>query len=124
MLIFLVVIFLAVDIAYRVLATIVLEHIIAEELILSGTFTCEHEFQGDFQLLCSMFWTPITVWEVLVLCLSLWITVKHFHDLRKLGPLTGSTIGDCFKVLITLEPDYKRIVSCTVKYLLIYVCQR
>ncbi|KAG2109077.1 hypothetical protein BD769DRAFT_1392590 [Suillus cothurnatus] len=42
----------------------------------------------------------VGVWEVLALCLSVWVAVKHFRDLRQLGPLTGSTIGDCFKVLI------------------------
>ncbi|KAG2341251.1 hypothetical protein BDR05DRAFT_965678 [Suillus weaverae] len=41
-----------------------------------------------------------TIWEVLALCLAVWIVVKHFRDLRRLGPSTGLTIGDCFRVLI------------------------
>jgi hypothetical protein len=41
-----------------------------------------------------------TVWEVLALCLSVWIAVKHFRDLRRLDLSTGSIIGDCFRVLI------------------------
>ncbi|KAG2075451.1 hypothetical protein BDR04DRAFT_42121 [Suillus decipiens] len=47
-----------------------------------------------------MVWMLNTVWEVFVLCLSVWIAVKHFRDLRRLGPLTGSTIRDCFRVLM------------------------
>jgi hypothetical protein len=45
-------------------------------------------------------WVLDFVWEVLALCLSVWIAVKHFRDLRRLGPSTGSIIGDCFRVLI------------------------
>jgi hypothetical protein len=71
-----------------------------EELILSGIHMCSDDYEGDVQLLMSMIWTLNSVWEVLALCLSVWISVKHFRDLRRLGPLTGSTIGDCFRVLI------------------------
>ncbi|KAG1800055.1 hypothetical protein EV424DRAFT_1559390 [Suillus variegatus] len=31
---------------------------------------------------------------------SVWIAVKHFRELRRLGPSTGPTIGDCFRVLV------------------------
>ncbi|KAG2075496.1 hypothetical protein BDR04DRAFT_44542 [Suillus decipiens] len=47
-----------------------------------------------------MVWVLNTIWEVLTLCLSVWIAVKHFRDIRRLGSSTGSTIGDCFRVLI------------------------
>ncbi|KAG2369000.1 hypothetical protein BDR07DRAFT_844618 [Suillus spraguei] len=101
MLIFLVVIFLAVNIACGALAAIVLKPMVADELILSGAYyMCEYGFGGDAQLLISMVWMLNTVWEVLALCLSVWIALKHFLDLRRFGPLTGSTIGDCFRVLI------------------------
>jgi hypothetical protein len=69
-------------------------------MILSGTYMCGYEFEGDVQLLTAMNWMLFIVWEVLALCLSVWIAVKHFRDLRRLGPSTGSTIGDCFRVLI------------------------
>jgi hypothetical protein len=59
-----------------------------------------YNYEGDVQLLVSMVWTLNSVWEVLALCLSVWIAVKHFRELRRLGPSTGSTIGDCFRVLI------------------------
>jgi hypothetical protein len=71
-----------------------------EEVILSGIHMCGYDFEGDVQLLVSMVWMLNTVWEVLALCLSVWIAVKHFRDMRRLGPLTGSTIGDCFRVLM------------------------
>ncbi|KAG1809985.1 uncharacterized protein HD556DRAFT_1522404 [Suillus plorans] len=101
MLIFLVIIFLAVNIACGVIATIALKYdVVSKELILSGIHMCSDGFEGDSQLLISMIWMLNTVWEVLALCLSVWIAAKHFRDLRRLGPLTGSTIGDCFRVLM------------------------
>ncbi|KIK35415.1 hypothetical protein CY34DRAFT_812198 [Suillus luteus UH-Slu-Lm8-n1] len=91
MLLFLVIIFLAVNIACMVLVAIGLKTVAAEEVILSGMHMCSYSYEGDVPLLFSM---------VLALCLSVWIAVKHFRDLRRLGPSTGSTIGDCFRVLI------------------------
>ncbi|KAG2359375.1 hypothetical protein BDR07DRAFT_1415271 [Suillus spraguei] len=46
---------------------------------------------------CLNAWVLVTVWEVLALCLSVFIAVKHLRDLRRYDPSTGSTIGDCFK---------------------------
>ncbi|KAG1774469.1 hypothetical protein EV702DRAFT_1047637 [Suillus placidus] len=99
-LIFLVIIFLAVNIACGVIATITLKHTVGEELIISGTYMCNYGYEGDVQLLAAMIWVLNTVWEVIALCLAVWIAVKHFRDLRQLGLSTGSTIGDCFRVLI------------------------
>ncbi|KIK42343.1 hypothetical protein CY34DRAFT_805000 [Suillus luteus UH-Slu-Lm8-n1] len=62
--------------------------------------TCGYGYERDARLLASIVWMLNTVWEVLALCLSVWIAVKHFRDMRRLGPSTGSTIGDCFRVLI------------------------
>ncbi|KAG1724409.1 hypothetical protein EDD22DRAFT_465891 [Suillus occidentalis] len=100
MLLFLVIIFLAVNIACVVLAAIALKYMVAEEVMLSGIHMCGYAFEGDVQVLISMIWMLNTVWEVSALCLSVWIAVKHFRDMRRLGPSTGSTIGDCFRVLI------------------------
>jgi len=100
MLIFLLIIFLAMTIAWGVLVAIALKYTVKEELILSGAYMCEYSFKGDVQLLISMLWVLYTIWEVLALCLSFWIAVKHFRDLRRLGPLTGLTIRDCFRVLV------------------------
>ncbi|KAG1781980.1 hypothetical protein EV702DRAFT_499148 [Suillus placidus] len=111
-LIFLVIIFLAVNIASGVITAIGLKDIVAEELILSGTYTCNNGYEGDVQLLISMVWMLNTVWEVLALCLSVWIAVKHFRDLRRLGTSTGSTIGDCFSVLIKSHVLYFASFVC------------
>jgi hypothetical protein len=117
MLIFLVTIFLAINIACGVITAKGLKYVVAgkfqslmsrtqlivqssEELILSGTHVCNYGFEGNVQLLMAIVWTLNTVWEVLALCLSVWIAVKHFRDLRRLESLTGSTIEDCFRVLI------------------------
>ncbi|KAG2348164.1 hypothetical protein BDR05DRAFT_610456 [Suillus weaverae] len=100
LLIFLVLIFLAVNITCGVIAGIVLRGASAEELVLSGTHLCTYNNPGDFGFMASMIWMLNTIWEVLALCLSVWIAVKHFRGLRRLGPSTGSSIGDCFRVLI------------------------
>ncbi|KAG2107159.1 uncharacterized protein F5147DRAFT_209389 [Suillus discolor] len=99
-LIILVIIFLAINIACGIIAAIALKHTVAGELIISGMYMCNFEYEGDAQLLATMVWMLNTVWEVLALCLAVWIAVKHFRDLRRLSPSTGSTIGDCFRVLI------------------------
>ncbi|KAG2101131.1 hypothetical protein BD769DRAFT_1697337 [Suillus cothurnatus] len=112
MLIFLVVIFLAVNIACGVIVAITLENIVGEELILSGTYMCDYGSEGDTQLLPSMVWMLNTIWEVLALCFSVWIAVKHFRDLRRFGPSTGSTIGDCFRVLIQSHVLYFASFVC------------
>ncbi|KIK35664.1 hypothetical protein CY34DRAFT_811984 [Suillus luteus UH-Slu-Lm8-n1] len=111
-LIFLVIIFLAVNIACVVLAAIALKYMGAEELILSGMHMCNYYYEGDIQVLISMTWILSTVWEVLALCLSVGIAVKHFHDLRRLGLSTGSTIGDCFRVLIQSHVLYFARRAC------------
>jgi hypothetical protein len=117
MLIFLVIIFLAINIACVVFPAIGLKNVVAgkfylltcrtqligqtpEELILSDIHMCGYSFGEGVQLGISMVWMLNTVWEVLALCLSVWIAVKHFRDMRRLGPSTGSIIGDCFRVLI------------------------
>ncbi|KAG1734199.1 hypothetical protein EDD22DRAFT_973703 [Suillus occidentalis] len=105
MLSFLVIIFLGINIVCGVLTAIGLTYIVTEEIILSGVHICSSEIEGN-PLLPPMVWMLSTVWEVLALCLSGWIAVKHFRDLRRLGPLTGSMIGDCFRVLIKSHVFY------------------
>ncbi|KAG2355198.1 hypothetical protein BDR07DRAFT_1493501 [Suillus spraguei] len=112
MLIFLVIIFLAVNIACGVITAIVLKHSVGEQLILSGAHMCNFAYGEDVPLLVSMIWMLNTVWEVLALCLSAWIAVNHFRDLQRLGPSTGSTIGDCFRVLIKSHVLYFASFVC------------
>ncbi|KAG1775851.1 hypothetical protein EV702DRAFT_405006 [Suillus placidus] len=112
MLIFLVIIFLAVNIACGVITAIGLKDAVGEELILSGTYKCNYGYEGDVQLLISMVWMLNTVWEVIALCLAVWIAVKHLRDLQRLGPSTGSAIGDCFRVLIKSHVLYFASFVC------------
>ncbi|KAG1865864.1 hypothetical protein DFJ58DRAFT_911880 [Suillus subalutaceus] len=51
-----------------------------------------------------MTWILSTVWEVLALCLAVWITVKQFRELRRHS--TRGIIGDCFTVLMQTHVSY------------------
>ena len=75
---------------------------IPEELVLSGTHQCISENNGQF--LTAETWILGTVWEILVLCLAVWIVVKRCRELRQSS--TGWAIGDCFTVLITTHVLY------------------
>ncbi|KAG2104661.1 uncharacterized protein F5147DRAFT_838217 [Suillus discolor] len=106
MLMFLVIIFLAVNIFCAVIVAIALHETVMEEMILSDMHTCDYGIGSEERFLISMAWGLNTVWEVLALCLSVWVAVKHFRDLRQLGPSTGSTLGDWFRVLIQSHALY------------------
>ncbi|KAG1774452.1 hypothetical protein EV702DRAFT_524372 [Suillus placidus] len=112
MLIFLVIIFLTVNITCGVITAIVLKDTVGEELILFGMYMCSYGYEADVQLLATMIWILNTVWEALALCLSVWVAVKHFRELRRLGPSTGSTIGDCFRVLMKSHVLYFASFVC------------
>ncbi|KAG1779122.1 hypothetical protein EV702DRAFT_1044072 [Suillus placidus] len=105
MLIFLIVIFLTVTIVSRVIITLANNKIVGEELILSGIHRCTYRWEGDAQRMDIVVWALYTAWEVLALCLSLWIVVKHIHDLRRTSG-SGWTIGDCFAVLLKTHVVY------------------
>ncbi|KAG1739089.1 uncharacterized protein EDB91DRAFT_390571 [Suillus paluster] len=75
-----------------------------EALILSGNYVCNISYEGNALLLDSLTWILATVWEVLALCLSVWIAVKHFRELRRHS--AGGIIGDCFKVLVKSHVAY------------------
>ncbi|KAG0692487.1 hypothetical protein DFH29DRAFT_1073713 [Suillus ampliporus] len=118
-LILLIVVFLFVNLFNGVVAAISVRNVsgahwrIPEELILSGTYQCSINFEGDVPLLYSITWIFATIWEVLALCLAIWIAVKHFRELRR--QLAGGIIGDCFTVLMKTHVGYFAIfvtVSC------------
>ncbi|KAG2034937.1 hypothetical protein BDR03DRAFT_551619 [Suillus americanus] len=44
-----------------------------------------------------IYWSFTTAWEVLALCLAIWIAVKHFRELKR--PSTGWIVRDCFTAL-------------------------
>ncbi|KAG1766839.1 hypothetical protein EV702DRAFT_784574 [Suillus placidus] len=103
-LIFLVVIFVTIRIANAVMAAITVMHISAEEAVLSGTYQCMIGYAGDGLLLGSTTWILTTAWEVIALCLAVWIAVKHFRELRRHS--TRGIIGDCFTVLMQSHVSY------------------
>ncbi|KAG2032559.1 hypothetical protein BDR03DRAFT_1094847 [Suillus americanus] len=103
-LVFLVVIFLAVRIANAVMAAIITVLTSGEEIVLSGTYQCMISYTRDALFLISMTWIRDTVWEVLALCLAVWVAVKHFHELRRYS--TSGIIGDCFTVLMRTHVSY------------------
>ncbi|KAG2124153.1 hypothetical protein BD769DRAFT_1388950 [Suillus cothurnatus] len=103
-LIFLVVIFLAITITSVVIVAITMTQITGEEFVLSGTYECIFDFGGESQFLDSTTWILGTVWEVLTLCLAVWIAVKHFRELRQHS--TSGIIGDCFMVLMKTHLSY------------------
>ncbi|KAG1779129.1 hypothetical protein EV702DRAFT_1195643 [Suillus placidus] len=104
MLIFLIAIFLPVTITCAVLTAIVNNLVSGEELVLSGSYLCHYDYEGVVKLLISMTWILCTIWEVLVLCLAVWIVVKHFREVQQLS--TGGTIANCFKVLTKIHMLY------------------
>jgi hypothetical protein len=103
-LIFIVVIFLATKIADVVMLAILTMQMSGAEYILSGTYQCMIDYTGDFIFLDSMVSIMNTVWEVLTLCLAVWIAVKHFRELRQHS--TSGIIGDCFTVLMKTHVSY------------------
>jgi hypothetical protein len=106
-LIFLIVIFLTVNIFGVVGAVMTTTHASWEEVILSGTYLCSINFAEDTILLGSITWILGTAWEVLALCLAIWIAVKHFRELRShsAGGLIG-VMGDCFRVMMKTHMLY------------------
>ncbi|KAG2034712.1 hypothetical protein BDR03DRAFT_964321, partial [Suillus americanus] len=100
----LVVIFLAIRIANVVMVAIQVVKISGEEFVLSGTYQCMFDYGGDYGILMSVGWILDTVWEVLALCLAVWIAVKHFRELRQHS--TRGIIGDCFTVLMKTHVSY------------------
>ncbi|OAX33547.1 hypothetical protein K503DRAFT_869486 [Rhizopogon vinicolor AM-OR11-026] len=104
MLIFLVTIFLIVQISCGVMLVVVNSKTTWDEVILSGNYTCWNE--GGSQLITSITWILGTVWEIGALCLACWITVKHFRELRRLRSSRGLIIRDCLTVLAKTHMFY------------------
>ncbi|KAG2353541.1 hypothetical protein BDR07DRAFT_700412 [Suillus spraguei] len=101
---FLVVTFLAVNIFCGVAAIMLTMYYSGEELILSGTYLCLIDATGYVERLNFITWILATVWEVLILCLAVWIAVKHFRELRRES--ARGIIGDCFTVLMKTHMLY------------------
>ncbi|KAG1779126.1 hypothetical protein EV702DRAFT_1195641 [Suillus placidus] len=112
MLICLIVIAASIMITSGVVGEMVNTHVSGEELILSGTYMCTYDM-GTSELLITMIWILNIIWEVLALCLALWVSVKHFRERSRSS--AGRTVGDCFAVLIKTHMLYFAsfvVVSC------------
>ncbi|KAG2058204.1 hypothetical protein BDR06DRAFT_1004413 [Suillus hirtellus] len=103
-LIFLIFTFLADNIFDAVVAIMSTMYTSGEELILLGTYQCQINYAEDTILLNSITWILATVWEVLALCLAVWIAVEHFRELRQHS--AGGIIEDCFTVLMKTHLVY------------------
>ncbi|KAG2053904.1 hypothetical protein BDR06DRAFT_1008273 [Suillus hirtellus] len=103
-LIFLVVTFLAINTFGAVTVLISMMHTSGEEFILSGTYQCTIGYSGDSLVLYHVIWILSIVWEVLTLCLAVWIAVEHFRESRLHA--TGEIIRDYFTVLIKTHVVY------------------
>ncbi|KIK32863.1 hypothetical protein CY34DRAFT_814021 [Suillus luteus UH-Slu-Lm8-n1] len=73
------------------------------EIVISGTYQCG--FTGGNQRLITETWILTFAWEVLTLCLAVWIAVKYLRELQR--PLSArSTLGNYFRVLIKTHLFY------------------
>jgi len=103
-LVFLVVIFLAIRIANAVMAPTSMMHISVEEVVQSGAYICKIDYVGDTMRLYTITWILAIGWEILLLCLAVWIAVKHMREMRQHSP--GGIIGDCFTALMKTHVSY------------------
>jgi len=108
MLVFLVVIVLAIQIACVVIGVVIgvirVRYTLAEEEIFSGMHMCTYYIQSQGVSLTEITWILGTTWEILALCLAVWISVKHFRELQR--PSTGWAVTDCFTILIKSHVFY------------------
>ncbi|KAG2348011.1 hypothetical protein BDR05DRAFT_600717 [Suillus weaverae] len=112
MLICLIVIAASLMITSGVVGEMVNTHVSGEELILSSTYMCTYDM-GTSELPITMIWILNIIWEVLALCLALWVSVKHFRERSRSS--AGRIVGDCFTVLIKTHMLYFAsfvVVSC------------
>ncbi|KAG2036729.1 hypothetical protein BDR03DRAFT_959301 [Suillus americanus] len=101
----LVVTFLALSIVNGTIAGSVTKNSSAVVLVLSGSYVCSPSFNGNGVLLVDITWIIGIAWEVVALCLAVWIAVKHICELRRSSP-GGGILGDCFMVMIKTHVAY------------------
>ncbi|KIK39564.1 hypothetical protein CY34DRAFT_808136 [Suillus luteus UH-Slu-Lm8-n1] len=118
MLIFIVITFVAVTIACGVIAAVGSSYLIWEELVIAGTHQCFR--RGEVRVLTTIAWVIATMWEILALCLAVWIAVRHLRELQQFSR-GRRTISNWFTALIKTHVLYfaaYAAVSCfTLGYL-------
>jgi hypothetical protein len=77
---------------------------ILAEYVLSGTHICSENIPINTASFTHITWILGATWEILALCLAVWIAVKHFRELQQAS--TGWAVGDCFTVLIETHVFY------------------
>jgi len=71
-------------------------------LVLSNTYHyCVYE---AYSKIVVETWILNTVWQILALCLAVWVTATHFRGLQQQS--RGWSAGDCFGVLIKTHVLY------------------
>lgn len=74
-----------------------------EELVLSGNHQCYR--RGEVRHLTTAAWVLANMWEVLALCLAVWIAVKHIRELNR-SSRGRRTISNWFTALIKTHVLY------------------
>ncbi|OAX31485.1 hypothetical protein K503DRAFT_806032 [Rhizopogon vinicolor AM-OR11-026] len=103
MLIFLIAIYVIILAAGSFIFAIQARHTSAVEHVLSGAHLCLY-YEGGSLFSYGMDWILRLVWEILVICLAVWIAVKHFRELQR--PSTGWAVENCFTVLMKTHLFY------------------
>src|SRR5437879_10450346 len=65
---------------------------------------CSYSVPDNTLLRGEMTWVLGITWEIFALCLAVWIAVKHFREAQR--PSTGSTVEDCFTILVKSHVFY------------------
>ncbi|KAG2104411.1 uncharacterized protein F5147DRAFT_775674 [Suillus discolor] len=103
-LIFLVIALLASTIASGVMLGIGNIGISGKEFVLSGYHICLVQIDTYRMNLNHEMVIPIAIWEILAFLLAVWIVILRFYEIRQ--SQSGSTIGDCFTMLIKSHALY------------------
>lgn len=103
-LIFLVVALLASTIASGVILAMGNIGVSGKEFVLSGYHICLVQINRAKMNLNHEMVIPTAIWEILAFFLAVWIVIQRFYEMRQSS--TGSTIGDCFTMLIKSHALY------------------
>jgi len=96
MLVFLLVIFLVIQVATSVFSVITNLSNSPSTYIVTNPLS-HNSYLGGI-------WIYGLAWETIALCLAIWIAIRHFRELQR--PSKGWAVGDCFTVLIQTHVFY------------------